>query len=156
MKYFSAKMADSEMTDAPMRWEAKRPLLTGPVNYDEWKPVIELIAKINKINKYIEGSVPTAQYNEIKDAEAVALIFTSLSTTIQKDIRTAGWTTKNTAHETMTFVESVVHKVPATSAYDLLVELFSLNRTDFLTLRAYLDRLQFLWTRAGKKEGLSD
>lgn len=83
------------------------------------------------------------------------MVYLTLSSHIKKDLETAGWDTGYTADKTFTLVESVVHKLPFLAHY-VFIELVSLKRSQFPTLRAFPNRLEMLWARATKEDQFSD
>lgn len=79
-----------------------------------------------------------------------------LSMDVLKRIQRGGWTPKMTALETWKNIKGTVNAAPEDTLHDLLTTFLRLDRAQFASLDAFLDKMHFLWRHIKGKVKMPD
>lgn len=133
-----------------------RPILERSSNWEDWKMHVELLFEMAGVQSYINGTVVKGQFDKQKNSRALYILVSSISPDLMNDLRAAGYHKAKPAWHVWALLESMVPKPPAPPSFDLMTEMMSLDRGNFPTLKAFLDRFRYLWDQVAKKETLTD
>ncbi|KAI6777573.1 uncharacterized protein J7T54_000027 [Emericellopsis cladophorae] len=66
------------------------PQLTGAENYDEWKNAILMVAGGMALKRYLVETIPAASRDERIDNRAQTLVYTNMTTIVQRQLKMGG------------------------------------------------------------------
>lgn len=126
--------------------------LKGIEDYEEWAVKARMNLEMLEIDSWIdEGNTkPLEGDQEIVawtkgNMSAKAYLINCITGDVLKRIQRAGWTTKHTAYETWVYIRKTVSIAVEDALHDLMTTFFKLDRAQFASLDAFLEKLHYMW-----------
>lgn len=136
--------------------DVPRVILEDTSNWEDWAMQTEILFERAGVLPYINGQVPADQFDKQKNLEALLLLISYLSPQLRKSLRDAGYSRSMPAWRVLQLLHHLVPPPSPPQAFERLKELVLIDRANFPTLRAFVDRFEYLWNEVAKKEKLSD
>ncbi|KAL6411722.1 integrase core domain protein [Ilyonectria robusta] len=137
--------------------------LKGMEDYEEWAVKVRMNLEMLEIDSWIdEGNTkPLEGDQEIVvwtkgNMSAKAYLINCITGDVLKRIQRAGWTTKHTAYETWVCIRKTVSIAVEDALHDIMTTFFKLDRAQFASLDAFLEKLHYMWKHIKSRPEMPD